>query len=137
MSHVQTPKKLPFADKANKFIGDLEDLFYDGATIVLPVPLRDLERSRDKRDFSHHINSLKHKNKKDGMPLRTQFMFDLLLMPSTSDVLLNVLNKQQFHVFWNKYVPEMRLPGRTTLRNYLRTVRNDLLKWITSALKNR
>ncbi|KAJ8934951.1 hypothetical protein NQ318_021207 [Aromia moschata] len=63
-------------------------------------------------------------------------MIDLLLILSACDVSLNVLDKQPFREFWNKYIPEMLLPGCTTSRSYLPTVRSYLLKGIRSALKN-
>ncbi|KAJ8955284.1 hypothetical protein NQ318_000312 [Aromia moschata] len=59
-------------------------------------------------------------------------MFDLLLMLSACDVPPNVLDDQPFREFWNKYVPDMPLPGRTTLR--LPTLHSDLVKWIKNTL---
>ncbi|KAJ8943105.1 hypothetical protein NQ318_009180 [Aromia moschata] len=44
--------------------------------------------------------------------------------------------KKTFREFWNKYVPEVSLPGRTTSCNYRPTVRRDLVKWIKSALNS-
>ncbi|KAJ8938377.1 hypothetical protein NQ318_022876 [Aromia moschata] len=74
---------------------------------------------RGKRDCSRHINSVKHKKIKKG------FMFDLLLMLCAGDVPLNILDKQPFREFRNKYVSDMSLPDRSMLHNYLPTVRSD------------
>ncbi|KAJ8946614.1 hypothetical protein NQ318_007217 [Aromia moschata] len=58
MSHVQTPIKLQFIHFAqvNKFIGDFEALFYDGATVIPKSTLTYSELWREvEAIFNSHI----------------------------------------------------------------------------------
>ncbi|XP_018566368.1 uncharacterized protein LOC108907258 isoform X1 [Anoplophora glabripennis] len=135
MSQVRKSKKRPFADRVNKFIGEFPDLFYNGAIIICKVCERDL-MCWDKRDCKRHVNSVQHKNKKNGVPLTTQFMFDLQLMFIACNIPLHILDKQPFRDFWNKYNPQLPLPSRAALCNYLPTAREDIVGKIKCLLKN-
>lgn len=137
MSHVGKGKKRPFADAVNKFIGEFPDLYYNynSATIMCKVCDRDL-MCWDKRDCRRHVNSVQHRNKKSGVPLTAEFMFDLQLMLTACNVPLHILDKQPFRDFWNKYNPELALPSRAALCNYLPTAHEDIVGKLKCILKN-
>lgn len=135
MSNVRKGKKRPYADKVNTFIGEFPDLFYDGSKIICKVCDKPL-MCWDKRDCRVHVSSVRHQDTKNGVPLKTQFMFDLLLMLIACDVPLRILDKQPFREFWNKYNPQVNLPSRSLLRRYVPTVREDIANRIKCALKN-
>ncbi|KAJ8963080.1 hypothetical protein NQ318_018544 [Aromia moschata] len=117
---MSTPRKggkRPLVDRVHKFIGEFPDIRYDGSQIwcdVCNIPLMCWDRYNCKR----HVNGVAHATTKSGVSLRTQFMFDLLVMLITCNIPLTILENKSFKEFWNKY-SEVELPSRTALRTYL------------------
>ncbi|KAJ8963069.1 hypothetical protein NQ318_018533 [Aromia moschata] len=82
---------------------------------ISQIPAGSVEFNELRKELSYNLKTLRTKLKKEGMPLRPLFMFDLLIMLSACHAPLSVLDKQPFREFWNKHVPEMELPSHTTL----------------------
>lgn len=140
MSRLHSRNRM-FAHHLNKFLWQFPDLEYDGAQVICLVCNKSLlcwNRVLCKR----HINSETHKHKKSGQIPHDKFLFDLIFMMSACNIPFNTIEKNTFCHFWKKYNPKWKLPSRTTLRNYLPSVRekiedtikfelNDKKLWLT------
>ncbi|KAJ8952199.1 hypothetical protein NQ318_022649 [Aromia moschata] len=135
MAYVRKAKKRPYADQVFKFIADFPDLIYDGM-IKCKVCQIDLQ-CWDKGACRRHVNSTRHIKNQNGVTPKTQFMFDLLFVLVTCGVPFLILDRLPFREFWKKYCPDVDLPSRTALRNYVTTVREDVVNRIKCALKNK
>ncbi|KAJ8941331.1 hypothetical protein NQ318_004775 [Aromia moschata] len=130
------PKKLLYAHQVNKFIGEFGDLFYDAPTVMCKVCDKSL-MCWSKYDCTRHVQSVQHQKKKQGVPLKTQFLFDLLVMLIACNIPFHTLDKQAFRRFWDKYNPQIKLPSRASLSNHVPTVRGFIIDKLKCRLQNR
>lgn len=135
MSNICKVYKRSCASTLKNLLHDFPDLFYDGAKIVCRVCERNLMCWK-KQGCAKHVNSLEHKNRKNGAPTRNVFIFNLILMMVTCNLSLNLLENQLFKNFWNKYNPDLKLPTRRTTSAHVVFVREYIEKKIRSILKN-
>ncbi|KAJ8939229.1 hypothetical protein NQ318_015187 [Aromia moschata] len=135
MSYVRKAKKRPYADRVNKFIRDFPDLLYDGAKIYCKLCEKAL-MCWDKRDCRNHVNTSQHRSRKQVLPSKTGFLFDLLFTMIACNLPLRLLDATPFRDFWNKYNPELKLPSARKARKHVPPLREEVERQIKSKLNN-
>ena len=129
-------KSVPFATSVRKYIAEFPDLKYDVCAVLCLVCNKRLI-IRKKDNCKKHVNSAIHKlNKRNEIPYAT-FLYDLLFMLTACNLPLRLISKRPFQVFWNKYVPNFKLPARRTLQKHLPRLRERLENIAIRELRNK